>query len=216
MIRFALIHCIEYLAGGAGASKSHHHMPAKSKTVVIRFALTKGEGEPPQSGLVSRKEKLSPETMCTFFLDGAGEGEELTGMGLRTVRFLDNGITHSGGDDPVFNEDGLLVGAPCPIVEFHFAKEVNVEKVRKTVWGSSYHIKPKKQNSPFYCEDWNGYTSALFGRDLELWKDRWKTLGVMPSKKFFPSQIAAGINAAEMTGFPVKKTGTTKKQKERQ
>lgn len=190
-------------------------MPAKSKTVVIRFALTKGEGEPPQPRLVSRKEKLSPESMCTFFLDGAGEGEELTGMGLRTVRFLDNGITHSSGDNPVFNEDGLLVGAPCPIVEFNFAKEVNVEKVRKTVWGSSYHIKPKKQNSPFYCEDWNGYTSVLLGKDLELWRNRWKALGVMPSKKFSPIQIAAGINASEMTELPVKNANKAKKQKER-
>ncbi len=182
------------------APNPSRNMRSKNHTVVIRFAMTKGEGEMPAAEHISKRERENPRTMCTFFLDGAWEGGHLFELGLKGFRFLYDGLGVDGVQEGenVFSGDGLLIGAPCPIIELTFSKTVVAEKVRKAAWESSYRIKPRKQENPFYCEDWNGYTSVLEGGDLAVWKKWLRRHGVKPSKTFAGGDAEGGIRATEM------------------
>jgi hypothetical protein len=175
----------------------------KASVVTVRLSLTKGEGVLPDSELLTRAEKEDPRKICFFTFDQEGGGEIADGIRIVSCTFLYDGL--SGGLspkrirlDPVFDEEGRMVGHPCPILEVGLNGRADPEEVRRTIWQSSYRIQPQNQADGFFAEDWNGYSDVLSGAELRAWKRKLLECGVYSGRKFSVRQLSREIRASRL------------------
>lgn len=168
----------------------------------IRFALTKGEGVPPDGDLMSRAEKADPRRIFTFHLDNDTGGHLPEGILVLRCTVLYDGVSPGRGPDDdqdhicgAFSPGGEIGGAPCPIIEFTLNRDCDAESVLRAFWESSYLVKPRKQATGFHAEDWNGYTTVLPPADAAAWKRRLKRNRTYSGKTFDPKQLESGVRA---------------------
>lgn len=170
-----------------------------SDEIVIRFAMTKGEGDFPDATELSETEMLYPQSMCSFLLDldyGKFE-DDLEPIGLTKITILYNGVDdfytedHHGKSEIngiSWSEDEGFVGYPSPIIKFKLIKPVDKEKFFSLVMASSVRLSSAAQdasgNDGFYYEDYNGWASIIEGQKLKKIIQFYQELGYMSDKEF--------------------------------
>ena len=125
-----------------------------TRTITVRFAMTKGDGEPMPdlSQLPQKKKNLAYVLSCMTF-DPCFDDVE---SHIDSWRLLDAGL-----HDFTFDNDELE-GAPTPIVEFTVHGVDDDSDFLRGVWTSSYRVMvPELMTEPFFFEDFNGYASIL-------------------------------------------------------
>jgi hypothetical protein len=185
----------------------------KYQQIAVILGLSKGEGEYPSLKTLSSSEIKDPRTYANFYLDidQSLEGvPKLKDFGPVTVIY--DGVsplnTLSDGDNTIvygLNTSPTAVeGKIRPILKFSIKGEVDPETFLRGVWGSYYMLLPKKQNEPFYAEDWNGYSSILTSEELQSWIELVKEGGrycggIFPIKKLMGGMSASNFkyNMAE-------------------
>ena len=154
-----------------------------SDEIVIRFALTKGEGDFPTKDELSEDEIDYLASICSFNLDlDYGKfDEDLEPIGLSEVTILYDGVSEYDTVDKngVTKTNGLywnlteetLDGYPAPVVKFKFSKPVDKEIFLSLVSFSCVNICSKLQaengSDGFYFEDYSGWAQIIEGKDLE-------------------------------------------------
>jgi hypothetical protein len=147
-------------------------MPAK-KDITIRFCFTKGEGEYIKRSKFSEAE-LSDVRKClslviTFYPN------EKDGAKIISLQIIHDGIT------PVEDEiEGYFInrkykypldGYPTPVVRFLLNRAMDEEEFRQCIFETFYLVctESMKRNdeSPYFAEDHNGYTSVLSRKERE-------------------------------------------------
>ena len=154
-----------------------------SNEIVIRFALTKGEGDFPSKDELSEEEIECPASICTFNLDlDYGKfDEDLDPIGLTEITILYDGVseydtvdengvveTHGVYWDHSLNE---LAGYPAPVIRFKLKEPVDKEVFLSLVSFSCINIRSKIQDENgsdgFYFEDYVGWAQIIEGEKLE-------------------------------------------------
>lgn len=132
--------------------------------IVIRFPMTKGEGEFPSVSDFNEQERADFRKAMTFNVCWESEEVGVEDVRITDVEILYDGITHFGDESYGYRfEDGseYLEGYPAPIVRFTLDKEVDPEEFRRAVFTSNYYIETDSMDEGFIAEDWNGYTSVV-------------------------------------------------------
>ena len=173
----------------------------KSKVIVVRFALTKGEGEWPSIGELDADEILNPVTMCTFRLDDADVDRDEAEIDFCEILY--DGVTWSKAlDEGMRVIDGALCGYPTLVIRFHLSKPVAPETFVRSVWFSTVKILPKARGAatgePLFCEDHNGYTTAISKLETQALLDALIDDGLSFGRKFSVEELR---NGAEMVRF---------------
>jgi len=153
-----------------------------SNEIVIRFAMTKGEGELPSKREITEDEIDIPQSICSFLLDlDYGKFDDaLDPIGLTEVVILYDGIEnyYTVDNNGEYENNGLywdseeecFSGYPEPIIKFKFSKPVNKEVFLSLVTASSVYMcsqaQQDKGDGGFYFEDYNGWVQILDGIDL--------------------------------------------------
>ncbi len=171
-----------------------------SSEIVVRFALTKGEGDFPEEHELTDDEKYSPQVMSEFMLDLDYEKfeENYDPIGLSKITILydgmreyftknDAGISETNG---FFwsDEDETFVGYPTPVIRFHFYKPVNKKIFLSLVMNSVVRLCSKQQENNgsdgYYFEDYSGWAKIIDGDNLTEYIDFLKDMDVYLEKTF--------------------------------
>jgi hypothetical protein len=171
-----------------------------SDEIVIRFALTKGDGDFPSEENLTDNEIAYPQSICNFHLDlDYGKFDiEPPPLPLKEVTILYDGIEDYSDTDHQgkLEANGLywsdaqnqLVGYPAPIIKFKFSQLVHKESFLYLVCSSSVNIcsKLQKENDSYgyYYEDYAGWASVLEGSNLKKWIKFLKDNGIFSGRKF--------------------------------
>jgi len=170
-----------------------------SDEIVIRFALTKGDGDFPSGEELTADEIASPQSICSFYLDLDYEkiGEDALPFPLEEITILYDGIKEycdsdlqgKGETKGLYWDDkqGALMGYPAPIIKFNFSQPVNKESFLYLVNASSVNICAESQKedecSGYYFENHNGWVQILEGSNLKSWLKFLKDKGIFSGKK---------------------------------
>lgn len=154
-----------------------------SNEIVIRFALTKGEGDFPSRDELCDEEIECPATICTFNLDlDYGKfDEDLDPIGLTEIVILYDGVSEyvTVDEKGVYENNGVywdesqgeLAGYPAPVIKFKFTEPVDKEVFLSLVNFSSINIRSKIQDENgsdgFYFEDYAGWAQIIEGEKLK-------------------------------------------------
>ena len=151
-----------------------------TNSVIIRFPLTKGEGELPSNDLMTEAEKKTPASMAYFWLywDADAAGESLNGVSGETFlveyEIIYNGISRF---DEEYQKglkvvDGEVIRYPDPMIRFVFSNEINADDFLPGIWGSCVRLRSAAQEENdedgFFFEDHNGYCSICDEEDEEV------------------------------------------------
>ena len=153
-----------------------------SSEIVIRFALSKGEGDFPEEHDLTDDEKDSPQIISKFVLDlDYGKFEKnYDPIGLSEITILydgmreyftvnDDGITETNG---FFwsDEEQTFTGYPAPVIRFNFNKPVDKKIFLSLVMNSVISLCSKQQENNgsdgYYFEDYSGWAKILEGESL--------------------------------------------------
>jgi hypothetical protein len=118
------------------------------RTILVRFAMTKGEGELPQfSELPQAKQTLD---YVVSFMEFSPSFDDVEGN-IVAWKIVDSGLGHL-----TFDKNGLQ-GYPTPTVEFTVSN-VDDDDFLRGVWESSYRLEIPELNEgdAYYFEDHNG------------------------------------------------------------
>ncbi len=171
-----------------------------SSVIVIRFALTKGEGDFPEEQDLTEDEKYSPQIISKFVLDlDYGKFEKnYDPIGLSEITILydgmrefftvnDEGITETNGfywDD----EEQTFTGYPTPVIRFRFNKPVNKHIFLSLAMNSVINICSKQQedngSDGYYFEDYSGWATIIEGDNLIEYVEFLKDMDVYLEKTF--------------------------------
>ena len=100
------------------------------------------------------------------------------------IEILYDGISPYGGNSFGYRFVGQeLEGYPAPIIRFHLDKAVDPEEFRRAVWGSSFHLKTRSMEEPFYADDDNGYADVLDEEALAEWLRELRKHGMSSAKE---------------------------------
>jgi len=175
--------------------------------IVIRFAMTKGEGDYPAGSEFSSEETADIRKTVTFYLnyDPASADNDLTDVIIEECKIIYDGITYSDEMEyGLYIKDGELEGHPSPIIEFTLSRSVDVDDFRKCVWMSQFCVKPISRNEsdqePFFFEDQNGYTSVIDNSDVKEIIEDLKDLKLFSGKVISSKLLENGIPCLEMIG----------------
>ncbi len=154
-----------------------------SNEIVIRFALTKGEGDLPTKDELNEDEIGYPASICSFNLDlDYGKfDEELDPIGLAEIVILYDGICDYDTVDEkgkvttkgVYWDDtqSCFVGYPAPVVKFKFEAPVDKKKFLSLVIMSCVNIcsmvQAENDDDGFFFEDYAGWSQIIEGKELE-------------------------------------------------
>jgi hypothetical protein len=171
-----------------------------SSEIVVRFALTKGEGDFPEEHELTDDEKYSPQVMSEFMLDLDYEKfeENYDPIGLSKITILydgmreyftknDAGISETNG---FFwsDEEKTFVGYPTPVIRFHFHKPVNKKIFFSLVMYSVVRVCSKQQetngSNGYYFEDYSGWAKIIDGDNLIEYIEFLKFMDVYSEKTF--------------------------------
>jgi|GEM_PF-2755238 len=171
-----------------------------SNEIVIRFALTKGEGDFPSRDELSEEEIKCPATICTFNLDlDYGKfDDDLDPIGLTEIVILYDGVSEYDTDDEkgvvethgVYWDEsqGELAGYPAPVIKFKFAEPVDKEVFLSLVNFSSVNIRSKIQDENgsdgFYFEDYAGWAQIIEGEKLKEYIEFLENVDVYDERAF--------------------------------
>jgi len=175
--------------------------------IVIRFAMTKGEGEYPAGSEFSLEEAADIRKTATFYLDydPADADNDLTDVIIEGCKIIYDGITYSSVMKyGLYIKDGELEGHPSPIIEFTLSRSVDVNDFKKCVWRSSFCVKPISRNEgdqePFFFEDHNGYTRVIDNSDVKEIIEDLKESKLFSGKIISSKLMGEGIPCLEMIG----------------
>ena len=118
------------------------------RRILVRFAMTKGDGNWPQfSELPLKKQNLAYVVSCMEFSPSFDEVEE----SIVAWKIVDGGLEHL-----TFNKNGLQ-GYPTPTVEFTVSGVDDDDDFLRGVWDSSYRLEVPELNEgdAYYFEDHN-------------------------------------------------------------
>lgn len=171
-----------------------------SSEIVIRFALTKGEGDFPEEHDLTDDEKYSPQLISKFVLDlDYGKFEKnYDPIGLSEVTILydgireyftvnDEGITETNG---FFwsDEEECFLGYPTPVIRFNFHKPVNKKIFLSLVMYSVVRVCSEQQENNgsdgYYFEDYSGWAKIIEGDNLTEYIEFLKDMDVYLEKTF--------------------------------
>lgn len=133
-----------------------------NKTITIRFALTKGEGQFPTKKELSKlpNEKLNEGYIhsCMSFDPSGNEFQDQ----ISKVEMLFDGLAGGSVGPGVGFKGGEITGYPAPVVRFVLKSDLNEEILLKDVWESGYKLNiPGITKDAFYFQDYNGYSSII-------------------------------------------------------
>ena len=190
--------------------------------IVIRFAMTKGEGEYPAGSEFSLEEAADIRRTLTFYLDydPANAENDLTDVMIEECKIIYDGITYSDEIKyGLYIKDGELEGHPSPIIEFTLSRSVDVDDFRKCVWMSRFCVKPISRNEsdqePFFFEDHNGYSSVIDNSDVKEIIENLKESNLFSGKVISSELMENGITCLEMIGNHMDKKVAKKTSKKK-
>jgi hypothetical protein len=162
-----------------------------SQNVIIRFALTKGDGEFPEVSELSQEEIQDIKKAMKFYLnfDTENTQAEIEEADIKECKVLYDGVSYSEELNFGINiSDDSISGYPSPIIEFILTKQVDKQEFLRSVWESSFSLFPSSREDddmdPWYFEDHNGYTSILENSDSEELIESLKKNNVYSGKVF--------------------------------
>lgn len=125
--------------------------------IVLRFGMSKGEGDYPDGGEFSSEEVIDIRKSATFYLDYWNSEDNLSDVKIEQCKILYDGITHSEEMECGLHlKDSELKGYPSPIVEFTLSRPVDVDDFRQSIWMSRYAINPfsrlENLQDPFFSK----------------------------------------------------------------
>lgn len=166
--------------------------------IVVRFALTKGEGRWPSRDELSDEEIKNPSSFCYFNLSVEGDNTPE----ILSCEVIYDGVTYSEAlEQGLRIDEDSLEGYPTPIIKFYLSDPVDPKDFVKMVWMSTVSLKPKSREKsgedPFYCEDMNGYTEFITDDQVEEIKQQLALDGLCFGKKYSP----ANLNGYNMDDF---------------
>jgi len=154
-----------------------------SDEIVIRFALTKGQGDLPSKEELSEGEIECPATICSFNLDlDYGKfDEDLDPIGLTEITILYDGVSEYGTLDEkgkvethgVYWDESQdeLVGYPAPVIKFKFKepvdKEIFLSLVNFSCVNICSEIQAENDVAGFFFEDYAGWAQIIEGKKLK-------------------------------------------------
>jgi hypothetical protein len=188
-------------------------MTKASKTITVRFAMTKGEGDYPEARECSKKERKDPSTFTMFFLawdDEFAASKRLTRETVEECVVIYNGISPtSDNESGLYFDDEELCGYPSPIIEFRLTKAVNPDTFLKCIWMSSVMAQPVSRIEsgiePFVFEDHNGYIRVLSQSEIESTSNNLKDEGLYLEKVYYLEELEAGVVCSSMTQQTLKR-----------
>lgn len=178
-------------------------MAKKSSNITVYFGLSKGEGSWPEVKNLSRRESSDPRIFCTFFLHLDDENESnIQPSDIKSCTILYDGVSplNLAPDRAtgLYMEKDVITGRIRPIIRFELSRPVDPEKFRRTVWSSSYQLKPHKALEPYFAEDWNGYTEILSPQQEKDWIKHLRKHGVYSGQVISTKKLVSGIRADRM------------------
>ena len=156
--------------------------------IVIRFPMTKGEGEFPSVSDFNEQERADFRKTMTFNVCWNSHEVGVEDVRITDIEILYDGITHIEDEDYGYRfEDAseYLEGYPAPIVRFTLDKDVDPEEFCRSVHTSNYYIETDSMDEGYIAEDWNGYISVV--EEVEDVLEYLKDVGALCNKRFsFP------------------------------
>jgi hypothetical protein len=180
-------------------------MKKENFSIIVRFAMTKGDGIFPDFPEFSEEEIAEPQSVSSFFLiwDPESINNDLSDLIIHECIVLYDGISRSETlDYGLFWKKDQLCGYPAPIVEFIVSRTVDPDDFKQCVWSSGYQVCPasrdENETDPFVFEDHNGYTSVINSNDKKAIVTTLKKAGVFSGKTFTFQQMEDGVIASDM------------------
>jgi hypothetical protein len=181
------------------------HAPGvDAKEFVVRFALTKGEGEWPTREELSLKEAKTIARIAEFVLDWVPDRADpaLPDNLIVEAELIYDGVTYSETCECGLRvTDDEISGYPTPIFRFRLSKPVSSEVFRQAIFTSSVSLLPQSRamsdEEAFFCEDYNGYTEILDGDDLEGVLEGLREDGLIKSRKLTFDELLSGVKLSE-------------------
>lgn len=147
----------------------------ESKDIIIRYAMTKGDGEFPGPSDFSEDEIQDLRKCLEFALvfdPDESDAETVKDLKVLSMIFLYDGISRieDGDEGYWFDEGGNLNGYPSPIIRFSLNRKVNQEAFLRCTWRSFFRVITKSmrdsEQEGFFAEDHNGYASIISQKEL--------------------------------------------------
>lgn len=177
-------------------------MAKKTSTINVYFGFSKAEGNWPELKTLTQHESADPRTFCTFHLHVDDENESNIQLSdIKSCTVLYDGVSPlnlQGRALGLYLNNKAVTGQIRPIIRFEMSRPVNPEQFRRSIWGSSYQVKPKKAAEPVFVEDWNGYTEVLTPQQEKAWVKKLLQHGVYSGQVISPKKLVSGVRADHM------------------
>ena len=184
---------------------------SRSDDIVIRFPLTKGDGNSlPAMDALTDEERMDIRTCLALSIDWNPECmDDDNDAQIVALEIIYDGISpfNEGGDssgyrfDPAGEE--FLSGNPAPIVRFKLDQAVEVEQFINAIRSTSFRVLTAAMDEdPFFADDMNGYTHVLTEEEAGDWIERLKVRDAYSGKTFdFPEGMPTEGFLLEATEF---------------
>ncbi len=177
--------------------------------IVIRFAMTKGEGTRPAISQMNEGEKSDLRLMIQAALCFEDELLSVDSVKITELEFIYDGITALDGEDygyRLVEGEDYLSGYPAPIIRFKTSVPVDPEEFRLSIFTSWFSVQTASMKSndqePYFAEDHNGYAAVLDAGEAEEWIGWIQVQGVCSGKRFtFPDGMPTGGHLIQAMDF---------------
>lgn len=172
---------------------------SRSDSIVVRFALTSGDGNSLHSMQELTEEEKQDIRRClalNVYWDPDMMSDEHDAQ-ITSMEILYDGITRFDGEDFGYSLSGgdeFLGGYPAPIIRFKLDRELETDQFICAIRETSFRVLTSSMDhEPYYAEDHNGYTQVLDDDEVEEWIGRLKAGGVYSGKQYeFPEGMEKG------------------------
>lgn len=168
--------------------------------IVIRFAMTKGEGTLPAISQMNEAEKSDLRLMIKAAICFEAELLSIDAVKITELEFIYDGITALDGEDygyRLIEDEGTLSGYPAPIIRFKTSVPVDPEEFRRSIFTSWFTVQTASMQTddqePYFAEDHNGYAAVLDSGEAEEWTEHLDVKGAFCGTRFdFPEGMPTG------------------------
>lgn len=185
----------------------------KRKDITIRFCFTHGEGEEIKPNRCSEDELADIRRCLSLILTYAPTGQSFPK--IVSIEIIHDGITPV--DDEIdgyvvnLEDDCPLNGYPTPIVRFLLNRAMDEEEFRQCIFETSYRVctesMEQNEESPYFAEDHNGYSSVLSGKQRDQTIIFLQNNEAYSGKQFyFPDGLPEGGHSIPAMEFSLKPT----------